>query len=124
MPLHTPQRRNNELTSMNVNIKFLPSSVTKRLFFFVLMTRIEKARGPTLRPGKPRFWHGRSGLSSLFADCSGIGLTPLFVGHNSSLTTRETKGSLSHAASIDSNPAQFGREEATRRIEQQAAKAR
>src|SRR5215472_13266985 len=30
MPLHNPQRRNNELTRMNVNIRFVPSSAMKR----------------------------------------------------------------------------------------------
>jgi hypothetical protein len=37
MPLQTPQRKNSELTRINVRTKFLPSSITNRLFFLEFM---------------------------------------------------------------------------------------
>src|SRR5436190_7600842 len=48
MPLQTPQSRKSELTSMNVNTKFFPSSVTKRPFLgWFINLWSEDCRGPT-----------------------------------------------------------------------------
>ena len=35
MPLQNPQRRNSELTRVNVTTKFFPSGITKSRFFSV-----------------------------------------------------------------------------------------